>query len=434
MNVKVYPFAAKGTIVAAPSKSYAHRFLIAAALTKGRTIIRNIGSSDDVMRTVDCLSALGAEIKIENGNAEVFGIGSPNENVVLPVGESGTTLRLIMPVVSALGVSATFLCGKTLVNRPIGGLIDVLTSRGAIVERVANGYRVSGKLVAGDYFVSGEISSQYISGLLFALPLLGGKSCLTAANVTSAPYVDMTLSVLEMFGVSYMTEKCADNCGKPAYKSLIDKNCRYITNGEHNVFGDYSSSAAFLALGAVCGRVTVENLSDDKQGDRAIISILNKMNCDVYAGENFVSAKNEKGKIVLSPLKYDFERCPDLVPVVVALCCFAGGVSELGGVERLKFKECDRLVACMKMCETVGIKTEYSNGILKIFGGNPQPINSKPIVFETFDDHRMVMASVVLGVGLNREFTVAGADSVNKSCPEFWKKFKEIGGGFDVGI
>ena len=428
MNVKISPFSANGKICATASKSYAHRFLIAAALFRGRTKVENIGSSNDVQRTIDCLSALGAKITVSENSAEVFGIEKAQTGAKLYVGESGSTLRFLMPVVAALGVSATFILEKSLAERPLEGLIEVLTSHGVKIEKTSDGYFISGKITAGEYNIHGGVSSQYVSGLLFALPLLEGGSVLTIENSVSKSYVDMTLSVLSEFGILFDVKN--ENGKKSVYKSINGQNQAYITKGNYIVDGDFSAAAAFLMLGALTGKVTVNNLMPDMQGDKVIIGILKQAGACVKTSENFVSAE----KLELKPVKYDFTDCPDLVPVVVALCIFAKGVSELSGVNRLKFKECDRLKASIEMCKAVGIKTECDGDILKIYGGEPKTEEGKKVVFKTYNDHRMIMAAALIAAGLNGESVIENAEAVNKSCPEFWEQFKALGGNFNVII
>lgn len=428
MNVKISLFSANGEICAAASKSYAHRFLIAAALSRGKTKIENIGSSDDVKRTIDCLSALGAKISVSENSAEVFGIEKAQTGAKLYVGESGSTLRFLMPVVAALGVSATFVLEKSLAERPIEGFIDVLTSHGAKIEKTSDGYFISGKIAAGEYNISGGVSSQYVSGLLFALPLLEESSILTTDNSVSKSYVDMTLSVLSEFGILFDVE--GENGKKLVYKSINGQNQAYITKGKYIIDGDFSAAAAFLTLGAITGKVTVNNLMPDMQGDKVVIEILKQAGACIKLDENFVSAERRK----LKPVKYNFTDCPDLVPVVVAFCVFAKGVSELSGVNRLKFKECDRLKASIEMCKSVGIKTECDGDILKIYGGEPKKEEGKKVVFKTYNDHRMVMTAAIIAAGLNGESVIENAEAVNKSCPEFWEQFKALGGNFNVII
>ncbi len=420
MTVKVYPFKANGSVVAPPSKSFAHRFLISAALKNGRTVVKNAGSSADVMRTCDCLTALGAKIELENGNAVVFGIGKNlgEEVFVLNAGESGSTLRFLMPVVAALGKKAKFVCEKSLLSRPMDELIDVLVCHGAKIEKLADGYLVSGKISSGEYILSGGVSSQYASGLAFALPLLSGESsiCFTC-ELVSKSYFDMTCSVLSLAGIEYK---------KTGYKSIIMGKSDYKLPDEVVCNGDFSSCSYLLCLGAVCGDVTVTGLKDDCQGDRAIVEILKKIGAEVASGEDFVRVK----KLEINPVEIDCSSVPDLVPALCAVLCYADGKSVLKGVSRLKYKESDRVKACIEMCGKLGIYAELIGDDLEIYGGNPKG----DVALNGYGDHRMVMAGVIAASGLSKPCYVTDAEKVDKSYPDFFGAINSLGGKIDVSV
>ena len=442
MNVGISKFSAKGSVVAPPSKSFAHRLLIAAALKKGRTVIKNIGSSADVARTCDCLTALGAKITIENGNAEVCGIenltavgevggdffgGEYFEDkhlgkvIVLNAGESGATLRFLMPVVAALGIRAEFVCDGGLLRRPVGEMINVLSAHGEKIEKTSRGYVLSGKIHHGKYVIDCSVSSQFASGLAFALPLLSGESTLEiTGKPSSESYFDMTLSVLEQSGIKFK---------KSGYKSIIFNKSDYCLPDETTIPGDFSSAAFMLALGALGGDVTVSGLdrfSLGGQGDEKIIDLLSRFGAEVTVGNDFVRVAHKD----INPIDADFSDTPDLAPVVCALAAFAQGKSEFRGVERLKYKESDRLSAIVDMLGKAGIKEEYSNGVLTFFGGEPKG----GATFEGFGDHRMVMASAVLASGIEPTSMVKNTECVSKSYPDFFADFGRLGGKIDVGV
>ena len=430
MTVKVYPFSASGSVAAPPSKSLAHRYLIAAALKNGRTVVKNTGSSADVMRTCDCLNALGAKITIENGNAEVYGIEtvgavanagesvSNGDEVVLNAGESGSTLRFLMPVVAALGKKAKFVCEKSLLSRPMEELILVLESHGAKIEKLADGYLVSGKIEAGEYVLSGGVSSQYASGLAFALPLLSGKSSIAfTEKLVSESYFDMTRSVLSAAGIEYKKE---------GYKSIIEGKCDYKLPEEVICNGDFSALAYLLCLGAICGDVTVTGIEKDEQGDGEIVEILKKIGAEVISGENFARVKKRE----INPVTIDCSSVPDIVPALCAVLCYADGESLLKGVSRLKFKESDRVKACVEMCKKLGAAAELNGDDLKIRGGNPKG----GATLNGYGDHRMVMAEVVAASGLGEACFVTDAEKVDKSYPEFFKAITCLGGKIDVSV
>ncbi len=420
MTVKVYPFAACGSVVAPPSKSFAHRYLIVAALKKGRTVVKNIGSSADVMRTCDCLTALGAKITIENGNAVVYGIEKNfgEEVFVLNAGESGSTLRFLMPVVAALGKKAKFVCEKSLLSRPVEELVSVLISHGAKIEKLADGYSVSGKIGFGEYVLSGGISSQYASGLALALSLLSGRSSIAfTGEPVSESYFDMTCSVLSNAGIKHKKE---------GYKSIIEGKCDYNLPDEVVCHGDFSASAYLLCLGAVCGDVTVTGVEKDEQGDGEIVDILKKIGAEVTAGKNYVRVKKRD----IKPATINCSSVPDLVPALCAALCFADGESVLKGISRLKFKESDRVKACVEMCGKLGATAELSGDDLIIRGGNLKG----GAMLNGYGDHRMVMAGVIAAAGLKEACYITDAEKVDKSYPDFFKAITCLGGKIDVSV
>lgn len=428
MNATISKFSAKGSVVAPPSKSLAHRLLIAAALKKGRTVVKKIGSSADVARTCDCLTALGAKITIENGNAEVYGIEYSagddffgKEVFVLSAGESGSTLRFLMPVVAALGIRAEFACDSGLLRRPMDEIINVLSAHGEKIEKTSRGYVLSGKIHSGKYVIDCSVSSQFASGLAFALPLLSGESTLEiTGKPSSESYFDMTLSVLEQSGIKFK---------KAGYKSIIFNKSDYSLPDETVAVGDFSSAAFMLALGALGGDVTVSGLSrtdSGGQGDAKIIDLLSRFGAEITVGNDFIRVTRK----AINPIETDFSDTPDLAPVVCALAAFAQGKSVFRGVGRLKYKECDRLFAIIDMLEKAGIETEYAGGVLTVFGGEPKG----GATFEGFGDHRMVMASAVLASALEPACVIKGAECVSKSYPDFFADFKRLGGKIDVGF
>lgn len=428
MNVGISKFSAKGSVVAPPSKSLAHRLLIAAALKNGRAVVKNVGYSADVTRTCDCLTALGAKITVENGNAVVYGIQnsvakdfSGEKDFILNAGESGSTLRFLMPVAAALGIRAEFVCDSGLLCRPIDEMINVLSAHGEKIEKTNRGYLLSGKIHPGKYVIDGTVSSQFASGLAFALPFLSGESTLEiSGKLSSESYFNMTLNVL---GQSVIKFK------KIGYKSIIFNKSDYYLPDETVVPGDFSSAAFMLALGALGGDVTVSGLSKHDsggQGDEKIVDLLRRFGAEITVGNDFIRVARK----AINPIEADFSDTPDLAPVVCALAAFAQGKSVFRGVERLKYKECDRLFAIIDMLEKAGIKTDYKGDVLTVFGGLPKGGTT----FEGFGDHRMVMASAVFASALEPACVIKGAERVSKSYPDFFADFGRLGGKTDVGV
>ena len=418
MIVKIGKFAASGRVVAPSSKSEAHRYLIAAALKKGETIVNNVGFSDDVLITAECLRALGAKITFSDGNASVYGIEKAENGGCLNVSESGSSLRFLMPVVAALGVSAKFVCGERLIERPSGELLAELVRHGEKIEKTADGYVLSGKITSGDYVIPCGVSSQFASGLLFALPLLKGESALEiAGEKASNGYIEMTEKVLAEAGIEIK---------KAGNKSIIRGENNYMLPSETVVSGDWSAAAFLFCLGAISGDVTVCGLFGDKQGDRKILDILKAVGADVTVSSAGVRVRKNR----LKPTEQNCSDIPDLVPPLCALLAYADGKSTLYGIDRLRFKESDRVAACRDMLKKAGIKTDYNGGVLDIYGGNPKG----GVVFDGFSDHRMVMASAVLASNLSEKSEVMCAEKTAKSYPDFFGAIEKLGGKVDVGV
>ncbi len=417
MNIKVTSGNVEGKITAPPSKSYAHRLLISAFLSNQKTLIKNVGNSQDVLATINCLNSFGANIKLKNGNAIVY---KANKNVMIKnalsdCGESGSTLRFLMPLAGALGIQTEFICHGKLASRPNQTLISALLEHGVCV----NEHKVKGKLTSGIYNLDASVSSQYVTGLLMALPILEGDSQIILSNqVVSKNYIDITLEVLDVFKIKYIR---TENGFK------IFGNQKYISPKKIYCEGDWSGSAFTLALGALSGKVTVKGLNiDSKQGDAKIVDILR------LAGANVVVNKNGCVTALKSSLKainVNLEDQPDLAPILSVIASNCQGVSSFSGVERLKIKESDRIQAIISMLNSAGIKAEYEDKVLKIVGGKPASGH-----FDGFNDHRIAMSSSVLAVSVQDKGSsiITDSESVNKSYPNFFEHLEKVGVKIDV--
>lgn len=414
MNVKIYPFIPCGEIIAPPSKSMAHRLLICSALKKGNTVIKNVGNSNDVITTAKCLNELGAKIRIQDGNAFVEGISQVKKGRILDCGESGSTLRFLIPVACALGADATFTGSAKLLSRPINVLVDEIKRHGVN----ADGLSFSGKLKSGEYEIDCSISSQFISGLLMALPYLDGSSeLILKGESVSKGYVDLTISMLEQCGIKYE---------KSGNKFIIRGNQEYNLSSETYCEGDWSGASYPLVLGAMRGEVTVKGLNlDSVQGDKEILKILEKAGAEVLVKENGITVR----KATLNCFEYNFDPIPDLAPVCSALASVAEGESVFSGISRLKDKESDRVYTTIKTLTIAGITAEEIDGKIKIKGGQV-----KDGSFDGENDHRIVMLATVLGISAEKESFILGADAVNKSYPDFFKDLERLGGKVDVDI
>ena len=392
MNIKIRGEKAQGVINAIPSKSYAHRIAICKYLA-GQTPRVDCGqfTSKDIEVTTNCLENL------------MQGITS------LDCGESGSTLRFLLPLCAALGGQYTFVGHGKLLERPLGQLFSALEDKGVSVKKT-DVIEIFGKLCAGEYKIRGDISSQYVSGLLMALPTLEGDSKITLTTpLVSAPYVEITLQVLKEFGVHI--ERVENGF-------LIKGNQRY--NGNLIPEGDWSNSAFFLTLGAINGDITVNGLNlNSAQGDKYIIDILRLANADVRLTED--GARVVKSD--LTAFTFDAEDCPDLVPIASVLASCAKGKTVIKNIERLKLKESDRGQSTIAMLSSFGIKAETDGKDLIVYGGK-----AKAGIVDGFNDHRIVMSASVMASVIDGQTEIVGAQAVNKSYPTFFEHFNLLGG------
>lgn len=406
MKSRIIPFSAFGSVNAVPSKSYAHRFIILSALSKGRTFIENVGSSEDVRATISCVASLGAKVNYDGLNVEIFGIEEPT-SASLDFGESGSTMRFIIPMVSALGVNAQYTGHGKLLFRPNEILFDILEKNGVVVKD----NKIQGKLFSGNFEIDSSVSSQYISGLIMALSYINGESVIYLKGRTvSKDYINITLDSISQFGVKYQTGE--------SYIKIFGGTLNSPSNLK--VEGDWSNVAFPLALGALTGRVTVCGVNlDSVQGDRVILNLFEKAGIKLSQTKNSVTA--EKSRII--PIEADLRGCPDLAPIISTVLAYANGTSVLRGVEGLKIKESDRLSAIIDNLTKAKIEAFYDGSALYIKGGKP-----KANLFEGYNDHRMVMSSCVMASGVNGESEVSDCQAVKKSYPNFFKDFKILGG------
>ncbi|MBE7091015.1 MAG: 3-phosphoshikimate 1-carboxyvinyltransferase [Clostridiales bacterium] len=410
MNVKITPAPLAGTVESVGSKSFAHRALIAAALfAKGEVILAGITPSKDVEATVNCLRALGATI-VEGETYRVIPPTSFPKKAVFPCIESGSTMRFFLPIAAALGIDAEFTGSPRLLQRPNDALFETLRSGGITV---CENRFLSGKLQSGIYRVNASVSSQYITGMLFALALLEGENELVlTGEIVSREYVDITVSVLKDFGIEILqTERGYKIKGKAE-----------STVTEYKVEGDWSNAAFYLVAGALSGPVTVTNLNQKSlQGDRAILSVLAQTGANITQTATQVTVKRGE----LQGFSVNAEQIPDAVPILAVLAAFSKGETQISGVERLKIKESDRLAEIITTLQTAGISAKHENKKLIIMGGNP-----KGGKFFAANDHRMAMMQTILAAHAKGDSEILGAECVSKSYPMFYEDFLRVGGNY----
>ncbi|MBR1750234.1 MAG: 3-phosphoshikimate 1-carboxyvinyltransferase [Ruminococcus sp.] len=403
MDIIITPTHLSGSVTAPPSKSAAHRLLLCAALSKGESVVKNIYPSKDILATIGCLEALGARIELKGDTAYVRGIEDTPDECVLDCNESGSTLRFMIPVACALGCKATFIGRGRLPERPITPYLDELPKHGAVIEY--NGtmpFTVGGKLTSGRYEIRGDISSQFITGLLYGLIFTEGDSELVMTTpLQSRPYVDMTCDALSRFGADIRKN------GDIYY---IKGGCR-LTPQNFTVEGDYSQAAFFEVADALGCDIDIKGLNvNSYQGDKKIVEIISEI---VY--------NNKKG---LKPFDVDVSDIPDLVPILAVLGSFCEGTSYIRNAARLRIKECDRLHAMAVSLNACGGKVTEKEDELVIEGVKALTGGEVP----DFNDHRIPMAMSIAAVRSEKPVIIRGAQSVSKSYPDFWEVYKDIGG------
>jgi 3-phosphoshikimate 1-carboxyvinyltransferase len=427
LNVRIVKPVQGGVIGAIASKSAAHRLLICASLADNETFVRCQERSQDIDATARCLESLGAVIRYENDGFFVTPIKKikdmSSEDLekerALDCGESGSTLRFLLPVCGALGTKARFNMEGRLPARPLTGLYEEMTSHGCTLsEQGRSPLVLGGRLKNGDYSLPGNISSQFISGLLFALPLPEGDSaiCVTG-NLESRPYVDMTLDALRLFGINVQEEK------KPALAFRVTGSQTYKSPKSVQTEGDWSNAAFWLCAGAIgTNGITCTGLDiNSRQGDRAIVELLKKFGArvSVNGGDITVSPNELKG------IEIDAENTPDLVPVLAAVASTARGETVIKGAGRLRLKESDRLRTVAASLSALGADVKETDDGLVIQGKNKLQGGE----IQSFGDHRIAMAAAVLSGACSNPVTIQNAEAVKKSYPTFFDDFHITLGG-----
>ena len=406
----------RGEVTLPPSKSQAHRLLICAALgTEPCTIVCS-SVNDDIMATMRCLNALGARITFSSG---VFDVQPVNvtKGGMLDCGESGSTLRFLMSVAAVLGADATFTGAGKLPQRPMEALTEVLAAHGVSFERHSADelpVTCSGTLQGGNFTLPGTISSQYLTGLLFALPLAAVDSEIeVTGGLTSASYIDMTIDALRTAGI-YVERR--NNI------FTIKGNQQYRMPERVVVEGDWSS-AAFWVVAGVIGKqpLTICGMNNKSlQGDSAIIDHLRSMGAFIETADDKVVAMPSH----LFGAELDCMDTPDLVPILSVAAAVAQGTTTFTNVGRLRFKESDRLAAMKSVLESFGIISSVGEDTFTVYGGKPVALT--PV--ESFGDHRIAMSAAVLSTVAEGVTTIIGAECVAKSYPSFFEDFAALGG------
>lgn len=397
MNIVIHPKKLHGTIHAIPSKSQAHRLLICAAFSDRKTKLICPETNQDIEATAGCLQSLGADIQRTDFGYTVIPITSIPKSATLDCKESGSTLRFMLPVVGALGVDATFLLKGRLPQRPLSPLWEEMERMGCSLSRPADStVRCCGQLQSGNYTIDGSVSSQFITGLLFAMALIPGESALSiTGRIESAPYIDMTRRALDMFGVN-----------TNGYK--ISGSIPFCSSGTIEVEGDWSNASFFLAAEKMGNTLNVTGLNPDSpQGDKAVAKILPQLD------------KN---------ITIDAADIPDAVPILAVAAGALNGAT-FKNITRLRLKESDRVASVANMLKNLGAKVDVTENEMTVYPGAYHGCT-----IDAVGDHRIAMAAAIAATITQGDITILGGECVAKSYPGFWEDYKKLGGNYEQYI
>lgn len=415
MKVKIYNSKVKGEIKAPASKSILHRALICGALASGETTINNVSYSDDIISTINALKSLGAKIIKNKNTIVVSGIKKDKklEKVELDAKESGSTLRFLIPLAPFFAKEVVFRGSDKLLSRPLNIYKNLYKKENLKFIKDKNKLIVSGVLNADNYLIKGDVSSQFITGLLFLLPLLKEDSTIKVLKpFESKSYVNLTKDMLNNFKVNVLNK---DN------NYIIKANQQYKA-ANINVESDFSQVSFFAVLAAINNDLLLKDLNlNSKQGDLKIFDFLEKANVKVEKYNNDVKVFKSKVKTATLDLKDN----PDLGPVLAILGLFSDDYIKLTNVKRLRLKESDRLEAMKKQIEKIGGRVEVKENSMTVY--KLEHHLDKVVEVEGCNDHRIVMAMSILATTLNKPLIINGSEAINKSYPNFFKDLKSLG-------
>lgn len=413
MNYQVKKSKLSGSLYIVPSKSIMHRVLIAASLADGESTIYNPLYAIDTLQTIEGLKSLGVLFETRLDKIGVLGGEIRHMKRTINARESGSTLRFLIPIALITEEKETFLLSDSLANRPMRPYEDVFKEKNIFYEKKDNSINVKGPLISGDYIIPGDVSSQFISGLLFALPLLSGNSKIVIkGNYESKSYVDMTIDILKKFKVVVEEKKNV---------IFIRGKQRYLP-ADIVIEGDYSQAAFFLVANALGHNVTLKGLSKSSlQGDKAILNLLEQYGCEVKFNDE-LSVK--KIKPTPEGLVFDIANSPDLGPILFALAALSDKEITIKGIKRLKYKESDRIKAMTENLSLLGSKFILNDNQITFY-----PSNLKGgITVNSYNDHRVAMSLAIMGTVLEDGLIIEDAEAVSKSYPTFFEDIRTFGG------
>ena len=417
MRIELCPGGVSGCVTTPPSKSITHRAVLAAALARGESRVRNLDFSQDVQATLGAAAQIGADLYIEENWVDVCSKGSleaPDRPI--QCGESASTLRFLIPLLSLTGQPVEFAGKEGLFRRPMEVYQKIFRAQGHRFEHSSRGLRLQGALLPGEYNVRGDVSSQFISGLMLALPLLGQPSTIRVLPpFQSRPYVEMTRMVLGEFGVQeFWDAQDPSLLHIPAPQYYSPRDC--------TVEGDYSQAAFFAVLGAIRGGVRLRGLRpDSRQGDAAILDILARCGAHyAWDGKDILFEKSP-----LHAVSVDLTSCPDLGPILMVLALFCQGTTVICNAQRLRYKESDRIAAMQQELEKFGGRVQADGGTITVEGC----VLHQPALLLGHGDHRVVMSLAIAAAAAGLPTRISGAEAVRKSWPGFFQVLQTLGIG-----
>jgi 3-phosphoshikimate 1-carboxyvinyltransferase len=415
MRVIITPNKLKGDVVIPPSKSLSHRAIIAAGLARGESKISNIIYSKDILATISAMRSLGVEIKEFDDYLIIKGNKLKRVNDVIDANESGSTIRFIIPIALTVDEKITFVGHNNLVNRPLDTFFEIFDNQNIKYEKEDKylPLTVYSGIKPGEFNIRGDVSSQFITGLLYALPLLNGDSVINiTTDLESKGYIDLTLDVLKMFGVNVINEN---------YKKFIVKGNQEYKPFDYEVEGDYSQAAFFLEANMLGAEINLLKMNkDSNQGDKKILNDIKDFGGELEFKDNKLVLVNKN----LKPATIDFAQSPDLGPALTVLASLIPGESNFINAKRLRIKECDRITCMKEEIEKLGGNIKelpdgmIINGVNRFHGG----------VCDSHNDHRVVMSLAMATLMMDGDLVIENYEAINKSFPHFFKLFESLGG------
>ncbi|AJA49868.1 3-phosphoshikimate 1-carboxyvinyltransferase [Clostridium pasteurianum DSM 525 = ATCC 6013] len=419
--VKITPSKLQGEVTIPPSKSLSHRAIIAAGFSKGKSVVENVMFSEDIVTTCNAMEALGVKIdKVkEADNIYTLKIEGNSDLKLLKreidCSESGSSLRFFIPICLAEKNDVVFTGRGKLVSRPLDQYYKIFDKQG-IEYSNNNGMlplNVHGKISPGEFTIDGDVSSQFITGLMFTLPLLEGDSkIIINKTLESKGYLDLTMDILEKASIEIVNRD---------YKEFLIKGNQQYNSKDYRVEGDFSQAAFWLVAGVIGGKIDCLDLnSSSRQGDKEVIDIIKRMEGSLINGSSSIVAKTSNTKATV----IDASQCPDIIPVLAVLAAVSEGTTEIINAGRLRIKESDRLTAITTELNKLGADLEEKEEGLIIRG--KKELTGGEV--ESWNDHRIAMALAVASIRCTDEVTIKDSGCVKKSYPTFWEDFKKLGG------